>query len=71
VSLRLKGLEGDIHDKKSPIRRLEKARTQLFAKELILIQAMQNHLKFIKWEPTFGGRFPRELYERLLTHTQK
>ncbi|KIW73346.1 hypothetical protein PV04_01476 [Phialophora macrospora] len=70
VSLRLKGLEGDIHDKKSPIRRLEKARTQLFAKELILIQAMQNHLKFIKWEPTFGGRFPRELYERLLTHTQ-
>ena len=71
VVLRLKGLEGDVHDKNSTIRRLEKARTQLFNKELILILAMQNHLKFIKWEPTFGGRFPRELYERLLTHTQK
>src|SRR6201996_29916 len=45
VSLRLKGLEGDIHDKHSSIRKLEKARTQLFAKELILIQAMKNHLR--------------------------
>ena len=71
VSLRLKGLEGDIHDKNSSIRKLEKARNLLFAKELILIQAMQNHLKFIKWEPTFGGRFPKEVYERLLAHTQK
>ncbi|OAL36805.1 hypothetical protein AYO20_03860 [Fonsecaea nubica] len=70
VSLRLKGLEGDVKDKRSPLRRLEKARTQLFAKNLILIQAMKNHLKFIKWEPTFGGRFPRELYERMLAHTE-
>ncbi|KAI1610548.1 hypothetical protein EDD36DRAFT_467609 [Exophiala viscosa] len=70
VALRLKGLEGDVQDKHSPIRRVEKARVKLFAKELILIQAMKNHLHFIKWEPTFGGRFPKELYERLLNHTQ-
>ena len=71
VSLRLQNREGDIHDKESPIWRLEKARGRLLAKELILIQAMRNHLRFVKWEPTFGGRFPRELYERLLFHTQK
>lgn len=71
VKLRLRGLEGNVHDKNSPLRRLEKARTQLFAKELILIQAMRNHLNFIKWEPTFGGRFPRETYMRLLNSTQK
>ncbi|KIX06506.1 uncharacterized protein Z518_04482 [Rhinocladiella mackenziei CBS 650.93] len=70
VSLRLKGLEGDIRDKTSPIRKVEKARSRLFAKQLILIQAMKNHLKFIRWEPTFGGRFPRETYGRLLNHTQ-
>ncbi|EXJ61463.1 uncharacterized protein A1O5_11779 [Cladophialophora psammophila CBS 110553] len=70
VSLRLKGLEGDVKDQKSPLRTLEKARTRLFAKELILIQAMKNHLKFIRWEPTFGGRFPKELYERMLAHTE-
>jgi hypothetical protein len=71
VSLRLKGQEGDPADKQSPIRRVEKARFRLFAKELILIQAMNNHLHFIQWEPTFGGRFPKELYMRLLNHTQK
>lgn len=71
VSLRLSGLQGDVQDKQSPIRRVEKARIQLFAKELILIQAMKNHLTFIRWEPTFGGRFPKEIYERLLSHTQK
>jgi len=71
VSLRLKGLDGDRQDKNSPGRRLEKARAQLFAKQLILIQGMRNHLKFIRWEPTFGGKFPQDTYERLLTHTQK
>lgn len=71
VSLRLKGLEGDVTDKYSPFRRLEKARTKLFAKELILIQAMQNHLTFLKWEPVFGGKFPKDVYRRLLAHTQK
>ena len=71
VNMRLNGLEGDVHDKNSPIRKLEKARSQLFAKELILIQSMKVHLKFLKWEPTFGGRFPKEIYDRLLNHTQK
>ncbi|KAK7894782.1 hypothetical protein LTR67_005521 [Exophiala xenobiotica] len=70
VFLRLKGREGNVQDKNSPIRKVEKARVKLFAKELILIQAMKNHLHFIKWEPTFGGRFPKETYERLLNHTQ-
>ncbi len=74
VSLRLRPghqAGGDPTDKQSPIRRVEKARFKLFAKELILIQAMNNHLTFIQWEPTFGGRFPKELYVRLLNHTQK
>jgi hypothetical protein len=71
VSLRLKGLEGDVNDKKSTFNTLEKARGKLFYKELILIQAMRNHLNFLKWEPTFGGRFPRETYEKLLAHTEK
>ncbi|KIV89174.1 hypothetical protein, variant [Exophiala mesophila] len=70
VSLRLKDLGGDEADKNSPIRKLEKARSKLFAKQLILIQSMENHLKFIRYEPTFGGRFPRETYERLLHATQ-
>jgi hypothetical protein len=71
VSLRLKDLGGDPKDKNSPIRKVEKARTKLFAKQLILIQGMKNHLDFMRWEPTFGGKFPRDIYERLLNRTQK
>lgn len=71
VSLRLKDLGGDETDKNSPIRKLEKARSKLFAKQLILIQSMENHLRFMRYEPTFGGRFPREIYERLLYATRK
>ena len=71
VSLRLKDLGGDPRDKNSPLRKVEKARSKLFAKQLILIQGMKNHLDFMRWEPTFGGKFPRATYERLLDRTQK
>ncbi|KAK6366860.1 hypothetical protein LTS17_010411 [Exophiala oligosperma] len=70
ISLRLQRSGGDVRDKDHLLRKAEKARIKLFAKELILIQAMKNHLHFIKWEPTFGGRFPKETYEQLLNHTQ-
>ncbi len=71
VSLGLKGLEGYVAKKGSPVRRLQKARSKLFTKSLVLIQAMNTHCRFISWEPTIGGRFPKETYERLLNHTQK
>lgn len=71
VVLRLRDLGGDPADKSSPIRKVEKARNKLFAKQLILIQGMKNHLDFMRWEPTFGGKFPRETYERLLDQTRK
>ena len=70
VSLRIRGTEGDLHDK-SPARILDKARYRIFAKELILLQGMKQHCAFTAWEPSFGGRFPRESYDRLISHTQK
>ena len=71
VSLRIRGAEGDMRDKTSTGRRLQKARTQVFVKELILLQGMKQHCQFLAWEPTFGGKFPRASYNRLLGHTQK
>ncbi|OCL10610.1 hypothetical protein AOQ84DRAFT_374763 [Glonium stellatum] len=70
VSLRAQGTEGDPHDHRSPGRKLEKARSRVFAKELILLQGMKHHRTFISWEPTFGGKFPQETYDRLIGHTQ-
>lgn len=71
VSLRIRGSEGNFRDRNSPGRRLEKARNKLFAKELILLQGMKHHCRFTAWEPTFGGRFPKETYDRIINHTQK
>jgi hypothetical protein len=71
VSLRIRGAEGDLRDKMSAGRRLQKFRIQLFVKELILVQGMKQHVKFLAWEPTFGGKFPRASYDKLLNHTQK
>jgi Fusaric acid resistance protein-like/Aromatic acid exporter family member 2 len=71
VSLRIRGTQGDLQDKKSPGRVLEKARTRVLAKELVLLQGMKQHCEFIAWEPAFGGKFPRDTYDRLIKHTQK
>jgi hypothetical protein len=71
VSLRIRGAEGDLGDKMSTGRKLQKARTQLFVKEIILLQGMKQHCKFLAWEPSFGGKFPRSSYDKLINHTQK
>lgn len=71
VSLRIRGEEGDLGDKMGAGRRLQKARTQIFVKELILLQGLKQHCKFLAWEPTFGGKFPRASYDKLINHTQK
>jgi Fusaric acid resistance protein-like/Aromatic acid exporter family member 2 len=71
VSLRIRGTQGDLRDKKSPGRVLEKARTRVLAKELVLLQGMKQHCEFIAWEPAFGGKFPRDTYDKLIKHTQK
>jgi Fusaric acid resistance protein-like len=71
VSLRIRGTQGDLRDKKSPGRVLEKARSRVLAKELVLLQGMKRHCEFTAWEPTFGGKFPRDTYDRLIKHTQK
>jgi hypothetical protein len=71
VTIRMRGAEGDLKDKASLGRRLEKVRTRIYVKELVLLQAMEKHITFIAWEPTFGGKFPQASYRRLINHTQK
>lgn len=71
VVLRIRGAEGKLTDKGSLGRRLEKARTRIFVKELVLLQGMEKHIQFIAWEPTFGGKFPLSSYKKLIHHTQK
>lgn len=70
-SLVVRGLAGDHNDKKSLGRVLEKARTRVLAKEIILLQAMEEHRWFFRWEATTGGKFPRDAYDKLAEHARK
>ncbi|PVH80431.1 hypothetical protein DL98DRAFT_654821 [Cadophora sp. DSE1049] len=70
IALRIRDAEGDIRIKTNPVRALAKARTRLFIKELILLQGMKQHTEFTRWEPTFGGKFPSDTYDRLRHHTK-
>lgn len=69
--LRIRGAEGDLTNRESPGRQLNKVRTRIFGRELVLLQGMEKHIQFISWEPTFGGKFPLASYKKLIRHTQK
>ena len=69
--MRLRNLEGDMQSKISPGRRLEKARNKVFAKELVLLGGLRQHSAFTAWEPSFGGRFPRQQYDTIIAEVQK
>ncbi|KAK5079207.1 hypothetical protein LTR64_002373 [Lithohypha guttulata] len=56
-----------IHDlaPNHPINKLDKARTKTFGKVLLMLTGLRNHSNFARFEPPFGGRFPRETYTEL------
>lgn len=71
VGLRIKGTEGDLGWKESPGRRLEKARRNVYVKELGLLARLEQHSAFTAWEPTYGGKFPRKQYDTIIQQTHK
>ncbi|KAG4030892.1 hypothetical protein MFRU_010g00260 [Monilinia fructicola] len=65
IRSRMRGTEGDVSLKTSPGHRLQKARHRMFGKLLLLIPSLQQHAAWQKFEPTIGGKFPREVYENI------
>jgi hypothetical protein len=53
-----------------PMIKLAKARMKCFSKLIVLISKLREHSSFSKWEPTFGGKFPRETYDELIDSLQ-
>ncbi|KAL8725800.1 MAG: hypothetical protein Q9166_007131 [cf. Caloplaca sp. 2 TL-2023] len=47
-----------------------KARAQVFTKELALCTGLRQHFAFTIWEPTFGGKFPRQKYDTIIQEVQ-
>ena len=71
VGVRLQGAEGDMGVKDRPGRRLEKARNKVFVKELILLAGLREHSAFTVWEPSLGGKFPKEQYDTIIEEVQR
>ena len=71
IGLRLKGAEGDMESKESPGRKLAKARGRVYVKELALLAGLRQHSAFTAWEPTFGGKFPKQQYDAIIQEVQK
>ena len=69
--MRLKGDEDDPEDKGSPGRRLDKAREKILRKELALLTQLRQHSASTAFEPTFGGKFPKQQYDRIIQEVQK
>ncbi|KIW21166.1 hypothetical protein PV08_01746 [Exophiala spinifera] len=69
MKLRL-GAHADDADKNSPMRKLDKARIQCFTKMLTMLNKLRQHSDFIVYEPTFGGKFPKQTYDGLIVHLQ-
>ena len=65
-----KGSQADETRKGSPTYKLAKARQKVFSKIIVNLNKCREHSKFTKWEPTFGGKFPKETYDDLITTLQ-
>ncbi|KAL9044447.1 MAG: hypothetical protein Q9214_002412, partial [Letrouitia sp. 1 TL-2023] len=66
VAMRVRGEGGDPDDKNSLGNRLAKARMKTFTEELALLSGLRQHSAFTAWEPTFGGKFPKQQYDGII-----
>lgn len=71
IDLRVTGAEGNMESKESPGRKLQKARDKVYVKELALLTGLRQHSSFTAWEPTFGGKFPKQQYDAIIQGVQK
>lgn len=71
IGARMHDSEGDMATKTSPGRQLERVRRKIFGKLLMLLPSLKEHADWQKWEPTVGGRFPRETYEGIALYATK
>ncbi|MCJ1389451.1 hypothetical protein MMC18_002308 [Xylographa bjoerkii] len=70
IRMRVEGAGGNLEDKMSPCRRLEKARNQILNKELALFAQLRQHSDATSFEPTLGGKFPKGRYDTIINEVQ-
>lgn len=66
IGARIHNTEGDMKDKQSPGRQLEKIRHKIFGKLLVLLPSLDQHAEWQRFEMTLGGKFPKQQYQDII-----
>lgn len=69
--MRIRDDGGRPEDKESPRAQLNKARNKVTLKLLAMLTEMRQHSSFVPFEPTLGGKFPRETYDSMIVKVQQ
>ncbi|KAK4097486.1 hypothetical protein N658DRAFT_518600 [Parathielavia hyrcaniae] len=65
------GTAGDVNVPGTPAHHLFKAGRKIFGKVMMLIPSMSQHSEWQKWEPTVGGKFPRDAYKDIIKRSTR
>ncbi|KAL2172172.1 hypothetical protein VTG60DRAFT_7016 [Thermothelomyces hinnuleus] len=71
VRSNINGTAGDVNTPGTPAHHLFKACRKIFGKVMLLIPSMSQHSEWQKWEPTIGGKFPREAYDNIIMRSTR
>jgi len=67
----VQGTIGDINVHGTPAHHLYKVTRKIFGKLMMLIPSMSQHSEYQKWEPTIGGKFPRDAYNDIIKRSNR
>ncbi|KAK4198060.1 hypothetical protein QBC40DRAFT_96830 [Triangularia verruculosa] len=62
---------GDVDIPGTPAHRLRKVGRKIFGKVMMLVPSMMQHSEWQRWEPTIGGKFPREAYDDIIARSTR
>ncbi|KAJ5931057.1 hypothetical protein N7466_006550 [Penicillium verhagenii] len=62
---------GDIKDENSPAHQLLTSRHKIFKEEMMLLNGLRMHSHFSTYEPPIGGKFPKEIYDNIISEIQR
>ncbi|KAJ5548355.1 hypothetical protein N7513_005589 [Penicillium frequentans] len=71
IELWLNNELGDISDKNSPAHQLLKSRHKIFKEEMMLLSGLRQHSHFSTYEPPIGGKFPKQIYDNIISEIQR
>ncbi|KAK3339976.1 hypothetical protein B0T25DRAFT_366156 [Lasiosphaeria hispida] len=67
----LSGVGGDANTPHTPANQLYHVGRKIFGKVMMLIPSMAQHAEWQRWEPTIGGKFPREAYDDIFVRSTR